>query len=325
MLKKCKKEAKVISIAMTSYNGEKYIIQQLESLKLQTRKIDEIILVDDCSTDNTYQLVKEYIKINLPQCRLYKNEQNLGFIKTFKKSIALTNGDIIFLCDQDDVWNSNKIEEMSNIMENNDKVLSLCSSFTKIDSNGNNIISKNRPFSSNNGLIRKIMIKDKMYRISIKRVITYNISPGCTCAFKKELKDEFLNMASNIPHDLQINIIAANKSGLYFFNKSLINYRIHSANTIGLKRDTEIKKRIKKCESDVREKEILLNYLNKIGVNEVNTRYATKILKYHKERYKNLSNKRRVKGFFDIFKVFFKYGLVDTFIYDLLIIIKSKS
>lgn len=77
-----------ISVAMTTYNGSKYIIKQLDSLKNQSRKIDELVICDDCSTDNTVELVNDYIKSNnLEGWNIYSNENNLGFINNFKQTI----------------------------------------------------------------------------------------------------------------------------------------------------------------------------------------------------------------------------------------------
>lgn len=77
-----------ISVAMTTYNGSKYIIKQLDSLKNQSRKIDELVICDDCSTDNTVELVNDYIKSNnLEGWNIYSNENNLGFINNFKQVI----------------------------------------------------------------------------------------------------------------------------------------------------------------------------------------------------------------------------------------------
>lgn len=75
-----------ISVAMTTYNGSKYIIKQLDSLKNQSRKIDELVICDDCSTDNTVELVNDYIKSNnLEGWNIYSNENNLGFINNLNR------------------------------------------------------------------------------------------------------------------------------------------------------------------------------------------------------------------------------------------------
>ena len=86
----------MISVAMTSYNGEKYIEEQIESILNQTVKIDEIIIVDDGSIDGTIDLIKKY------DVTLVQNEKNIGYKENFKKAMSLCHGDIIFLCDQDD-------------------------------------------------------------------------------------------------------------------------------------------------------------------------------------------------------------------------------
>ena len=90
----------MISVAMTSYNGEKYIQKQLDSILNQTLKVDEIIICDDGSTDRTVEILKQY------PVTLYQNEKNLGYRLNFKKAMELCSGDFVFLCISD------KIEEL---------------------------------------------------------------------------------------------------------------------------------------------------------------------------------------------------------------------
>ena len=91
----------MISIAMTTYNGEKYLREQLDSILNQTYKDFELIICDDCSTDSTVQIIKSYID---PRIKLFINEKNLGFKKNFEKAIKLCTGEYIALSDQDDIW-----------------------------------------------------------------------------------------------------------------------------------------------------------------------------------------------------------------------------
>ena len=90
----------MISVAMASYNGQDYIVKQLDSIRCQTKPVDQCIIVDECSTDETVTIIENYQKEHpdLPIC-LYRNEQNLGYRRNFKKAVSLTNGDYIFLCD----------------------------------------------------------------------------------------------------------------------------------------------------------------------------------------------------------------------------------
>src|SRR5574344_2136916 len=99
----------MISLALPTYNGEKYLREQLDSIFNQTMVPEEIVVVDDRSTDSTIQILEEYKqKYGL---KYYINEQNLGYNKNFEKAITLCQGDYIALCDQDDVWLPEKIEK----------------------------------------------------------------------------------------------------------------------------------------------------------------------------------------------------------------------
>lgn len=102
----------MISVAIATYNGEKYLREQLRSIEVQTVKPDEVIICDDCSTDNTISILEEF-KVNAPfSVIILRNENNLGYKKNFKKVVNATHGDFVFLCDQDDYWFENKIERV---------------------------------------------------------------------------------------------------------------------------------------------------------------------------------------------------------------------
>ena len=99
----------MISIAMTTYNGEKYISAQIDSILSQTVSDFELVVCDDVSTDNTVDILKDYA---LKDCRLKLccNGQNLGFKNNFAKAISLCKGEYIAFCDQDDVWTNDHLE-----------------------------------------------------------------------------------------------------------------------------------------------------------------------------------------------------------------------
>lgn len=236
-----------ISVAMTTYNGEKYVEKQLLSLLNQTRKADEVIIKDDCSTDHTAEIVTEFIKKNsLGNWDFSVNKSNLGYKRNFYEAIKQTTGDIIFLCDQDDIWYSNKLKTIEAIFNNNTEVKALSSSFKFIDGQDNNIKFYDRNGFSNNNLINAKIPVDSLYKIDTDIVLQGNISPGCVCAFSKEVCLKFINnSAHRIPHDWELNIYAAIMNGLYFYNKPLIGYRIHGKNTIGMKTDNRLELKIK--------------------------------------------------------------------------------
>ena len=95
----------MISLVMTTYNGLKYISEQLESIKNQTVLPDEVLIYDDRSTDGTYEYVQEYIKTNkLDKWNVVRNKENKGYSLNFSDAMKESHGDIVFLCDQDDIW-----------------------------------------------------------------------------------------------------------------------------------------------------------------------------------------------------------------------------
>ena len=128
-----------ISVALCTYNGEKFIEQQLDSILNQTITVDEIIICDDCSKDNTVAIINKYIENNPSLFKLYINENNLKSNANFEKAIQLTTGDYIFLSDQDDIWKNDKVEKIITVFNNNKKAEGVFSNADFINDNNNPI------------------------------------------------------------------------------------------------------------------------------------------------------------------------------------------
>lgn len=105
-----------ISIAMTTYNGAKYLQEQLDSFSYQSRQPDELVACDDGSTDATLEILEDFRQQAPFDVRIYCNAVNLGYTKNFEKALSLCTGDVIFLSDQDDVWFCEKIETMTEML-----------------------------------------------------------------------------------------------------------------------------------------------------------------------------------------------------------------
>lgn len=307
-----------ISVAMTTYNGEKYIQKQLESLMNQIQKADEVIIADDLSKDNTANICRKFIlDNNLTNWQFYVNEKNIGFIQNFRNAIERTTGDIIFLCDQDDIWLPCKIKELSNILKDNQKVLSVNSSFNFIDQNDKLISVEQKNNYSNQNLIDYKIASKNIVSIDYKTIIRYNISPGCTMAFRSLIKEDFLNQEpSKLPHDWEINLYASIKDGLYFYNKPLINYRIHSSNTIGIETEVDsnyfeikgdFKKRKEVLESQLALSELLLTEQFYKKANSENQNYINHLHSYCILRQNVLFN----KSFLSWLKLWFHAPYID--------------
>lgn len=226
-----------LSVVLASYNGEKFIYKQLESILNQTRKPDEVIIIDDCSTDSTQVIVSDFIDSHkLENWKLFVGEKNVGYRKNFYNCIALTSGDIVFLCDQDDCWREDKLEVCEQLYTDHPDMLALNSSFVFIDGEDKEIPFKLKKGRANNNLVYGNMTPGELAKIPIGEIIMYNVSPGCTASVRRETAMKYIETSDCVmPHDWEINILAAAKNGLYFYNEPLIFYRIHGSNTIGLK------------------------------------------------------------------------------------------
>ena len=247
-----------VSVVMATYNSLNYIGKQLDSIRNQSRKVDEVIFVDDCSKDETPNFLESYIKkYSLKNWKIYVNKENLGFINTFRTAISKATGDIIILSDHDDIWLPNKCEIIVKAFNDNRSILSLNTKFKKIDENDELINIKESIFKSNNGLIRRRIKKGSLNKMSLKDTCIYNISPGCTCAISNELVKIYLRYSYDIPHDLELNILAACYSGLYYLDIPTTLYRIYSGNTIGLNHQNKYEIRKKVVEHDLHEKELI--------------------------------------------------------------------
>lgn len=217
-----------ISIAMTTYNGEKYIIEQLESILGQTRLPDEVIICDDVSSDNTAALVRRFIVDNsLHNWTFIRNERNKGWQKNFLDAIAMTTGDIIFCADQDDVWLSDKVELMSQIMEKDSRIRCLSGKLMTIDSSGQEFASKSlHPAGNNTGVVTHIPFTSKFNNI---------ILLGCTLCFIREIAEAIFEIGvGSFGHDAQICRLSTIFDGTYTVDRLVIKYRIHLSNTSGI-------------------------------------------------------------------------------------------
>lgn len=203
---------------MATYNGEKYIKEQIESILANMRERDELIISDDGSTDKTIEIINEYqdkrIKII--------DGPRKGVKQNFANAIENSTGDYIFLSDQDDIWEKNKVETILKQFEDNN-VSVVIHDAKVIDENLQTIISSFFEYrNSGKGVIKNL------YK---------NTYIGCCMAFDKKLKKNILPIPNNIEmHDQWIGILGEIKGqGTYFLKEKLIQYRRHSNNVSQMK------------------------------------------------------------------------------------------
>lgn len=119
-----------ISVAMATYNGEKYISEQLDSIASQDLLPIELVITDDGSTDRTLQIIGEFARLAPFPVRVFRNEPRLGYADNFLKAASLCEGDLIAFCDQDDIWTESKLKTCSRFFEDPNVMLTIHSAQT---------------------------------------------------------------------------------------------------------------------------------------------------------------------------------------------------
>lgn len=204
------------SVVMTTFNGEKYLYEQLESILFQTIQPDEVLIFDDCSTDSTVIRIEKFIKENgLKNWSLIINKQNKGWRKNFVEGLLSASGDIIFPCDQDDIWMPEKIEVCTRILEKNQNIQLLVSNY--------------QVFYDDKDTVDLNKEKEGLKQIELDVDILNIPYPGCTYCIRKNFVQLLKKYwQSVIPHDVLLYDMALFKGTLYSTSRKLILWRSHS-------------------------------------------------------------------------------------------------
>lgn len=219
-----------LSVVMCTYNGTKYVSEQIESIVNQTRKADEIIIIDDNSVDNTFEILSKYKK-NFKEINLFKNENKLGYIKNFSKGILKATKDIIVLSDQDDVWISNKLEAIEKYFLSNNRALAVFSNAYCVDEK-----SKYLHKTLWDSIGYKYKVSDFKNKKIINTMLKKDIVTGATLAFRSSMIEYIFPIDMRYIHDTWIAMLAASQGRLGSIPDKLIKYRVHQNQIIGIKK-----------------------------------------------------------------------------------------
>lgn len=221
-----------ISVALCTYNGARFILEQLKSISAQTQVPHEVIVCDDGSTDGTLDIVARFA-IKAPfQLQYSKNPTRLGVLKNFERAIGTCTGDVIFLCDQDDVWLPQKVATMSLAFLTDERVGLVFSNAFVTDFQLNRL---GYTVWDTFGLSKKVQ-RQLSSDESLSYLIRRNAITGATAAFRATLRGKALPVPNGWMHDAWIAIVAASQSQLMPIDIPLMFYRQHEANTIGGRR-----------------------------------------------------------------------------------------
>lgn len=292
-----------VSVAMAVYNGEKFLQEQLISLYKQKRKPDEVVICDDKSSDNSVNIIKEFIdKYELNKTwTLVENKNNKGYNRNFVDCAYMTTGDVIFFCDQDDIWDDEKILRMMEIYENNPDVQALSCTYELIDSKGEKINSYFNKLTVNrfkNGKLKCVKFSEQMRN---------NSSCGMILSVHR---NSFNNIAqiileNNLNFDLPIGAITSANKGYYILYIPLAYRRIHENNTSAPKntlrqRISNIDYHIKGREKRIYNMKVYKKILKDI-LSEEDKRNLNKAIISLEKTLENLKKRKLTPLLFDIF------------------------
>ena len=203
-----------ISVCMATYNGERFIHEQLESILGQLENGDEVVIVDDASTDSTVAIIDGFCDKRI---RIFRQARNRGVLKSFGHALEEASGEIIFLADQDDIWRGDKVSRVKFMFSTRTELSLVLSDCSIIDAVGD--------------IVAKTRFKSGQFHPGALRNIVRNSYLGCSMAFRRSILDYCLPIPADIPmHDMWIGILNQLVGKTGFIDEPLICYRRHENN-----------------------------------------------------------------------------------------------
>ncbi len=203
----------------------KFIAEQLDSIRTQTLPPDEVVIADDCSTDGTFEFFRDYIaKHNLTGWKIYQNEYDTGLVKNCRAVLDHLTGDILFTCDQDDIWMPDKVESMVSVMKAHPEIKLLASNYIPLVL-GKIGKSHLKYINRNDGSVLRFKFSDTGMA---------TMRPGCVYCFRAELLKKFTVLYNeDLLYDSWLWKYAILQDSLYLLNRQLIYYRRHEGVATG--------------------------------------------------------------------------------------------
>ncbi len=223
------------SVALCTFNGSKYLREQLDSILSQSKLPDEIVVCDDGSIDDTLHVLNEYLSRFPRLFRIHRNSVNRGSTANFAKVIGLCQGSIIVLADQDDRWHPEKMARTHELFRASPDIDLIFSDANLIDSTGQSLDCRLWDAVGFRSALQVDVARDAIFEILLRHYVV----TGATMAFRSNWKDKFLPIPECWIHDAWIAIVIAALGGKFRAIKDpLISYRQHATQQIGVQRET---------------------------------------------------------------------------------------
>jgi glycosyltransferase involved in cell wall biosynthesis len=227
-----------ISVALCTYNGERFLSRQLASMLQQTRLPDELVICDDCSTDSTIEILQDFAALAGFPVKITRNEHNLGFVANFERAIQLCQGDLIALSDQDDIWDSMRLQRSEQRFLTHPEVGLVFSDADIIDDQDQLTGTRLWQNFGFEGERKQRLLAGDYTVLAKNRFVT-----GATVMFRSRLRENCLPIGSGWLHDEWIAATAAAVADLMPIDSPLIRYRRHTAQQVGLSPGSSLRER----------------------------------------------------------------------------------
>jgi glycosyltransferase involved in cell wall biosynthesis len=227
-------DATRISVALCTYNGERFLETQLASILSQSRLPDELVLCDDGSQDRTLAIAESFAERAPFPVRIVRNKTNLGSNRNFQQAICLCSGDLIVLSDQDDVWAPNRVERSESALQANPGCGLVFSDAIVIDDEGRptgNTLWQNFRFTPE--------LQKKISRGNYTPLAQHRFITGATVTFRSHYRPLLFPIIGDWIHDGWIAMLIAALSGVCFVSEPLVHYRQHTSQQLGLRKPAE--------------------------------------------------------------------------------------
>lgn len=302
----------LVSIVLATYNGEKYLKQQLDSILQQDYPNIELVITDDCSSDRTLSILKEYASHH-SHIHIYTNDSTLGLNKNFEKGMLLAQGEYIAISDQDDIWKSEKISVLMSELEHH---MIVYHDSELIDATGSPL---NRKLSEINRLSN--------FTSCLNYAIATRV-PGHTMLFRRELIAQCVPFPQHTLYDHWLAFVATFNSDIKFIPETLVSYRQHENNTFGAdftKRTKKIKKKKHSSNKHQLTRERIQLFYDKCPPTLSEQKKVLHDLLMSYEDFSLKNNFRRMILFFKYHPIFLahkKYGPIRKWLYCLKTFVK---